>query len=427
MDYDSWLIIIVSLIFSAFFSGMEIAFVTANKLKIELDLKQGSLSARILSRFIEKPQLFISTMLVGNNLALVYYGVAFGELLSNLLFGVDDWSEVTTYNPYSVLTFQTLLSTILILFTAEFLPKSIFRLNPNKWLNALAVPLLVIYYILLIPSFFITWISKGFIRYVLRADTSSERAAFGAIDLDHYLKEVTQNMHPDQELEHEIQILQNALDFSQLKARDCLVPRKEVIAMDIEDSVEDLKKLFLETNLSKVVIYRGTIDNIIGYVHVRDIFKRPESIKSILMPALIIPEPMSANEVLENFIKKKRNIAVVVDEYGGTSGILTIEDIVEEIFGDIEDEHDTEEMIESVIDEGHYQFSARLEIDYLNQEYDLSLPESDDYDTLGGMIIHHTEEIPQQNDVVSIGKYTMRMLKVSKSRVEMVDIRTIDQ
>ncbi|MFM1931152.1 MAG: hypothetical protein RL226_455, partial [Bacteroidota bacterium] len=324
-------------------------------------------------------------------------------------------------------TFQTFLSTLLILFTAEFLPKSIFRLNPNKWLNALAVPLLVIYYILLIPSFFITWISKGFIRYVLRADTSSERAAFGAIDLDHYLKEVTQNMHPDQELEHEIQILQNALDFSQLKARDCLVPRKEVIAMDIEDSVEDLKKLFLETNLSKVVIYRGTIDNIIGYVHVRDIFKRPESIKSILMPALIIPEPMSANEVLENFIKKKRNIAVVVDEYGGTSGILTIEDIVEEIFGDIEDEHDTEEMIESVIDEGHYQFSARLEIDYLNQEYDLSLPESDDYDTLGGMIIHHTEEIPQQNDVVSIGKYTLRMLKVSKSRVEMVDIRTIDQ
>ena len=233
-------------------------------------------------------------------------------------------------------------------------------------------------------------------------------------------------MHPDQELEHEIQILQNALDFSQLKARDCLIPRKEVIALDVEEPVQTLRDLFLETNLSKVVIYRGTIDNIIGYVHVRDIFKSPESIKSILMPAIIIPEPMAANEVLEFFIKKKRNLAIVVDVYGGTSGIITIEDIVEEIFGEIDDEHDTEELIEQQIDEGHFQFSARLEIDYLNQEFGLELPEHDDYETLGGMIIHHTQQIPQLHDVVSIGKYTCRMLRVSTSRIELVDLRTND-
>ncbi|MDP4828154.1 MAG: hemolysin family protein [Flavobacteriales bacterium] len=424
MDYDSWLIILLSLAFSAFFSGMEIAFVTANKLKIELDLKQGRFSARVLSIFLHKPKLFIATMLVGNNLALVFYGIEFGKMLASLIFGVEDWNEAE--NPITALTTQTIISTFVILLTAEFLPKSIFRINPNFWLNAFAIPLAAVYYLLLIPSWFITSLSKGFIKYILRAETSSERASFGAVDLDHYLKEITQNMHPDQELEHEIQILQNALDFSQLKARDCLIPRKEVIALDVEEPVQTLRDLFLETNLSKVVIYRGTIDNIIGYVHVRDIFKSPESIKSILMPAIIIPEPMAANEVLEFFIKKKRNLAIVVDEYGGTSGIITIEDIVEEIFGEIDDEHDTEELIEQQIDEGHFQFSARLEIDYLNQEFGLELPEHDDYDTLGGMIIHHTQQIPQLHDVVSIGKYTCRMLRVSTSRVELVDLRTND-
>ncbi|MDG1262396.1 MAG: hemolysin family protein [Flavobacteriales bacterium] len=421
MPYDSWLIILISLLFSAFFSGMEIAFVSANKLKIELDNKQGLWTAKILAIFIGRPKVFIATMLIGNNLALVFYGIESGELLANLLFHVNDWSEASS--PYLALGTQTLISTIVILITAEFLPKSIFRINPNTWLSIMSIPLLLIFYLLFIPSWLVTQMSKGFLRVFLKANTSNEKAVFGVVDLDHYLKEVTENMNPDQDLEHEIQILQNALDFSHLKARDCLIPRNELVALNVEDEVSELTSLFIETGLSKIVIYRDTIDNVIGYVHVRDVFKQPETISKVLMPVFIVPEPMAANEVLELFIKKKGNLAVVVDEFGGTSGIMTIEDIVEEIFGEIEDEHDKEDFIEQQINEHHYQFSARLEIDYLNEEYDLQLPESDEYDTLGGMIVFHTEDIPEQNDVIIVDNYTCRVLKVSQTKIEVVDLR----
>ena len=420
MDSDSWLIIFISIVFSAFFSGMEIAFVSANKLKIELDAKQGSYPAKIIRNFLTRPKLFIATMLVGNNLALVIYGIETGELLSQLLFGTDAWENYT--QPYVALTLQTVISTAVILVTAEFLPKSLFRMNPNGWLKGLAFPLTAVFLVLFIPASIINLISKGFLKLFLGADISNEQQNFGTVDLDHYLQEITSRMTPDQDLEHEIQILQNALDFSHLKARDCLIPRNEIIAMSIEDDIESLRRKFIETGLSKMVIYRDNIDNIIGYVHIRDAFKKPENLKKILMPAFIVPEPMAANEVLESFIKKKRNLAVVVDEYGGTSGILTIEDVVEEIFGEIEDEHDKEELIEKQLSETEFQFSARLEIDYLNEEYDLKLPESDDYDTLGGLIIHHLEDIPSQNETVIIGAYQFKMRKVAETRIDLVDL-----
>ncbi len=421
MDYDSWVIILISLLFSAFFSGMEIAFVSANKLKVELDNKQGKWTARILALFFSEPKRFIGAMLVGNNLALVFYGIEAGEVIAQYFFGVSDWNDAS--NPYLALSGQTLISTAVILVTAEFLPKSIFRINPNGWLNIFSLPLLLVYGILIIPAWFITLLSTAFLKFFLRANTENEEVVFGAVDLDHYLKDITQNMDPDQDLEHEIQILQNALDFSQLKARDCLIPRNEIIAMDVEDNMDELKEKFIQTGLSKMVIYRDSIDNIIGYVHVRDVFRQPGHITKALMPAFIVPEPMAANEILERFIKNKRNLAVVVDEFGGTSGILTIEDIVEEIFGEIEDEHDKEEMVEHRVSPNHYQFSARLEIDYLNDEYNLSLPEDDEYETLGGLIIHFTEDIPQQNDTITVGEYAIRVLTVNNARIELVDLR----
>lgn len=420
MDSDSWLIIFLSLVFSAFFSGMEIAFVSANKLKIELDAKQGSYPAKLIRNYLAKPKLFISTMLVGNNLALVIYGIETGELLSQLLYGTDAWEQAT--RPYVALSVQTIISTVVIVVTAEFLPKSIFRINPNGWLKGLVFPLSAIFLVLFIPASIVNLISKGFLKLFLGADMSSEQQNFGSVDLDHYLQEITSRMTPDQDLEHEIQILQNALDFSHLKARDCLIPRNEIIAMSIDDDIESLRRKFIETGLSKMVIYRDNIDNIIGYVHIRDAFKKPENLKKILMPAFIVPEPMAANEVLESFIKKKRNLAVVVDEFGGTSGILTIEDVVEEIFGEIEDEHDKEELVEKQLSETEFQFSARLEIDYLNEEYDLNLPESDDYDTLGGLIIHHLEDIPSLNEIVIIGPYQFKMKKVAETRIDIVDL-----
>jgi CBS domain containing-hemolysin-like protein len=359
-------------------------------------------------------------MLVGNNLALVIYGIETGELLSQLLYGTDAWEQTT--RPYVALTVQTIISTVVIVVTAEFLPKSIFRINPNGWLKGLVFPLSAIFLVLFIPASIVNLISKGFLKLFLGADMSSEQQNFGSVDLDHYLQEITSRMTPDQDLEHEIQILQNALDFSHLKARDCLIPRNEIIAMSIDDDIESLRRKFIETGLSKMVIYRDNIDNIIGYVHIRDAFKKPENLKKILMPAFIVPEPMAANEVLESFIKKKRNLAVVVDEYGGTSGILTIEDVVEEIFGEIEDEHDKEELVEKQLSETEFQFSARLEIDYLNEEYDLNLPESDDYDTLGGLIIHHLEDIPSLNEIVIIGPYQFKMKKVAETRIDLVDL-----
>ncbi|MEQ8910480.1 MAG: hemolysin family protein [Vicingaceae bacterium] len=409
-------VILLMLLFSAFFSGMEIAFVSANKLKIELDGKQGNFLAKIISRFLKKPSRFIGAMLVGNNIALVIYGIYMAKIL-------EPEFAVYTKNELVILFFQTFLSTIIILITAEFLPKTLFRINPNLVLRFFAFPLLLIYYILLLPMLLVIGISEMLIKLFSPHLATEEELNFGRIDLENYLREGTENADEQEEVDHEIQIFQNALDFSKVKARECMLPRTEIVAMDIEDSIEKLRDKFVETGLSKIIIYRDNIDNVIGYTHSFELFKKPESIKSILLPIPIIAMSMPANEILEVLIEQKRSIALVVDEFGGTSGILTIEDVIEEIFGEIEDEHDKEELIENKINDREYLFSARLEVDYLNDEYNLNLPDSDNYETLAGLIIDAYESIPSMNDSIELEQFSFTVKKVFENKIDLVHLK----
>ena len=418
MDNYIWGIILITLILSAFFSGMEIAFVTANKFKIELDTKQGDILSAILSKFLKHPSRFIGAMLVGNNIALVIYGIFMAQILEPVIGNY-------TSNGSVILLIQTLISTIVILITAEFLPKTVFRINPNSILRFFALPIGLLYYILLIPMFLIIGLSELILKYIFRMENVTEDLNFGRLDLEHYLRDVTDRIDDEkEEMDHEIQIFQNALDFSKVKARECMIPRTEIMAMEVEQSIEELRQVFIDSGYSKVLIYRDNIDNIIGYVHSFELFKRPESIKSILLPVLIIPQSMSANEILELFINQRKSVAVVVDEFGGTSGILTIEDVMEEIFGEIEDEHDKEELTEVVISDSEYLFSARLEIDYLNDTYRLDLPEGDTYETLAGLVIYYYESIPQADARCYIGDYEVTVVKVSDNRIELIRINT---
>lgn len=432
---DPWsqvLLLVLLLLASAFFSGMEIAFISANRLKIELDRTQGKRGARILSRFVRKPKLFIASMLVGNNIALTWYSIVAGSLImwgATSLYTMLGWSCFTWFDGaqyYWLSTLlQTLISTVIVLFAAEFIPKAIFKSSPNAWLTRLTYPLAFIALILRPISSLITWMSNAFIRVVLQSDTTDEQANFGKTDLSHFLQEATAGNTDHEDLDHEIQLVQNALDFGQLKARDCMIPRTEIAALEVEDSIESIRELFSQTGYSKIVIYRETIDNIIGYVHSFELFKQPESIKSILLPPAIVPEPMGAQEVLADLIGGKRNLAVVVDEFGGTSGILTMEDIVEEIFGEIEDEHDQDALLEVEIGTGEYLFSARHEIDHLNERYKLDLPESDDYETLGGLVVALVEDIPNEGAIIENGRYRFLVSKVSDTRIE--EVRLIVQ
>jgi len=334
-----WLYIILSLIASAFFSGMEIAFISANRLQTELELKQGSVIAKIIAWFGSQKSRFIAALLVGNNVALVVYGIYAAEYLEPGLSGF--WN-----NAVFILLAQTVISTLVVLVTAEFLPKTLFRIAPNQALKVFTPLLLVIYIILFIPAWMVTGISHFILRTVFKVEHSKEEVVFNRVDLDNYLRERTTKMDVDEEVETEIQILQNALDFNKVKARECMVPRNEITAVDIEDEIDELTRLFVDTGHSKIPVYRDNIDNIIGYVHSSELFKQPESIKSILLPITIVPESRAANELLETFISDRRNLAVVVDEFGGTAGMLTIEDVIEEIFGDIEDEHDNDDLTE---------------------------------------------------------------------------------
>ncbi|HKK39989.1 MAG TPA: hemolysin family protein [Cryomorphaceae bacterium] len=419
MEISDAIIILVSVVFSAFFSGMEIAFITANKLKIELDNKQGQFSAKLLSGFLQRPSKFIGTMLVGNNIALVLFGIFMAKWLEPVFI---QWglSEV------SVLLLQTIVSTLIILFAGEFVPKTLFRINSNFLLNLFAFPLAVLYFLLWIPMMVTVGLAELVLKYIFRVDIASQEVAFGRIDLDNYVKEITEAAEKtDEEIDHEIQIFQNALDFSKIKARDCMVPRTEISAVDVEDDLDKLRDMFIENGYSKVPVYRDSIDNIIGYVNAVELFNKPENIKNLIVPVIIIPETISAKEVLELFISQNKNIAVVVDEFGGTSGMLTIEDVIEEIFGDIEDEHDRDEFIEEKIDENTYLFSARLEIDYLNDTYKFNLPENEEYETLAGLIIHSQEEIPKVNSVTEIEGFRFRVTAVSNVRIETVKLQII--
>lgn len=410
-----WIVILLCLIFSAFFSGLEIAFVTASKLKIELDNKQGSISGWILSRFLNQQSRFIGTMLVGNNIALVVYGWAMAMLLEP---PIENMLGSNT-NTFNILLLQTLVSTLLILVTAEFLPKTLFRANPNGLLKFFAVPLLLVFYVLWLPMIITIFLSKVVLR-IFGIDVPEEKPVFGRIDLDDYLKEATERTDEQEDLDHEIQIFQNALDFSKLKVRECLIPRTEIVAIDVETPVESIRDMFINTGLSKLMVFRDNIDNIIGYVHHSELFKHPESIAAILLPIDIVPESMPANDLLGQFIRKRRSVAVVVDEFGGTSGMVTIEDVVEEIFGEIEDEHDKDTLLEEQLDEHNFDFSARLEIDYLNENYKLGLPDADEYETLAGFIISHHESIPELNEQIAIPPYYFRIIEVDDNRIQKV-------
>lgn len=410
-------IILVAILFSAFFSGIEIAFITANKLQIELDVKKGSYSARIISGFMKNPGRFISSMLVGNNIMLVVYGIMMGRLIMQLFNLEQNVSDVTA------MIIQTIISTLIILVTGEFLPKALFRLNPNRILLFFAFPLFMLYYIILyLPSVIFTYTSEAFLR-VMRIKIPREEIVFGRVDLDEYVRGLARKDSHTQQVDHELEILQNALHFNKIKARDCMIPRPEIEALEVNDSIEKLRQTFIETGYSKVLIYRNSIDNIIGYVHCNELFRKPESIKTILLPVAIVPETMTAQEVLELFIKQRKGLAVVVDEHGGTSGIITMEDIVEEIFGEIEDEHDHEILIEEEVAKNEYRFSARLEVDYLNHKYDLGIPEIGEYDTLAGFVIHHTEDIPKPNSRFQIQRFQIVILKVSGTRIEEVTLK----
>lgn len=414
---DVVLIILITLIFSALFSGMEIAFLTANKLKIELDNKQGVFTAKLLSGFIKSPSRFIGTMLVGNNIALVFYGVFMAQMLETPLqqgFGLSNaWT----------LILQTLISTLIILVTGEFLPKTLFRINPNFILQVFAIPLRIIYFILFLPMIIMVGLSEFILKYIFRVEASRKALVFGRVDLDNYVREITRSAESkEEEMDHEIQIFQNALDFSKVKARDCMIPRTEIVAVEVEDELGQLRELFIETGLSKVLVYRDTIDNIIGYVNSVALFDDPPAIKNLILPVIIIPETIPANQILELFISQSKSIAVVVDEYGGTSGMLTMEDIIEEIFGDIEDEHDKEEFIEDKISDTEFLLSARLEIDYLNDKFKLDIPESDEYETLAGFILYNHEDIPDKNSVVQIDNFYLVIKEVSDARIEVVHL-----
>lgn len=428
MDPDpssSFLFIGLALVASAFFSGMEIAFVSANRLQLELD-SNSSWQGRILSHLSSRTKLFIATMLVGNNLALVFCGLESGALISHGIFGVDDWT--TAAQPILVLAVQTLMTTLVILVVAEFIPKALFHSNANFWLKFFALPLVVIHYLLVIPGLLVVGLSHFSIRLVGRSTSRNEDdEQLGATDLDHFIREMSGRMEPEQELEHELQIMQNALEFNKVLARDCLIPRNEVVAVDLETPLAEVRELFISKGLSKIVVYRNDIDQTIGYVHSKDLFKNPESIKTILHPTFVVPEPMPADDVLKRFKQRKRHLAIVVDEFGGTSGILTMEDIMEQLVGDIEDEHDKEELVEEEIEPGMWRFSARLDVEDLNERFGLQLPLNDAYETLGGLVIHHAEEIPEAGFALSLEGFHLTADEVSGNKVQTVILQVISE
>lgn len=409
------ILFILSLIGSAFFSGMEQAYLSSNRLRIEVERTRGSLRGRINAIFYRNQSTMIAMMLLGNNISLVVYGITFGHLLigeSNELWGIK--SEML------ILSIQTILSTLLVLIGAEFFPKAIASINPNRFLNLGTYPLLLVYVILYLPTQFILFLSLLLLKATGSKMKSSEKV-FSKIDLEHYVEDLNSRISPEQELKHEMTILQNALEFNNVKARDCMIPRTEIIAVDVTESVESTLALFQQKGLSKIVIYRNSIDNIIGYVHSFDFFSNPNSITQILKPIGFVPGVLSGKELLETFSKQTGNIAVVTDEYGGTAGIITIEDVIEEIFGDIEDEHDKEDWLEEQISDSEYIFSARVDIDYINENYPISLPESEEYDTLGGLITYRLERIPTKNTALELSNDIRIVIEeVSERRIEKV-------
>ena len=414
---ESFFIILVSLLFSAFFSGMEIAYVSANKIHLEIEKKRSSLIAAVLKRITRRPSKFIATMLVGNNIALVIYGLFMGDVLMQWI-PLDGFYELLVH---------TLISTLVILWTAEFLPKVFFQIYANQLVVILSIPAYIFYLLFSVISEWVIWISDFVLRVLFRTPGDDLQLSFSKVGLGHYINEQMESLEVEDEVDSEIQIFQNALEFSDVKAREVMIPRTEVIGVDVSTGPKELGQKFTETGLSKILVYQENLDNILGYVHSFELFKKPEVIHQVLMPVVFIPETMLAKDILQALTRKRKSIAVVVDEYGGTAGIITVEDIIEELFGEIEDEHDSMALVEQEIESGHWRFSARLEVDYLNETYKLDLPEGEQYETLGGLVVHVAEEIPEQGEVIGIEDFNLTIVEVSNTKIELVELQRKDQ
>ncbi|HEA20268.1 MAG TPA: HlyC/CorC family transporter [Pricia antarctica] len=424
----SVLIIVSCLLFSAFFSGMEIAFISANKIHIEIEKKQDGFLAKVLTLLTKKPSKFIATMLIGNNIALVIYGFFMGDLLmlwfEGMLLVENNFLNVILTD-FSLLV-QTIISTLIILLTAEFLPKVLFQIYANTLLKLLAIPAFLFYLIFSVISDFVIWVSDLILKAFFKTDGDEVQLSFSKIELGDYITEQMETVEAEDEMDSEIQIFQKALEFSAVKAREVMVPRTEISAVEIHETPKNLAKLFTETGLSKILIYKDTIDNVIGYVHSYELFKKPKTIKSILLPVEFVPETMLIQDILNILTKKRKSIAVVLDEYGGTSGLMTVEDIVEELFGEIEDEHDTTDLIEQV-EENLYTLSARLEVDYLNETYKFELPESEEYETLGGLIVNQVGEIPEKDSKIQIEQFLFTIIEVSSTKIDLVTLQITEK
>jgi len=392
---------------------MEIAFVSSNKLRFELDKKQRSLTSSILSIFYNHPEQYISTMLVGNNVCLVIYGLLMARIMTPWLAPLE--------NQFLITFVQTIIATAIVLVTGEFLPKSIFRVNSNFWLRTFSFLLLIFYVVLYPIASFVTWLSLGILRlFGVKSNSSAHQNAFSRVDLNYLIQESFENQEDKKDVGNEVKIFQNALDFSKVKLRDCLVPRTEIVALDYDVDMETLKQTFIETGFSKIPIYKGNIDNIVGYIHSSEMFQHQQNWREHINQIPIVPENMAAQKLMKIFMKEKKSIAVVVDEFGGTAGIVTLEDIMEEIFGEIEDEHDTHDYIAEQTGENEYLFSGRLEISEINEKFHLNLPESDAYDTIAGFILYHHQHFPKLNEIIQIDNYNFKCIKATNNRIELV-------
>lgn len=420
---SSNLVIILCLLFSAFFSGMEIAFVSSNRIFLEIEKLQEGLTSRILKNITKNPSRFIASMLLGNNIALVVYGIFMGDRILQLFFPHTLLSGNTSL---SIVFYQTLISTAIILLTAEFLPKVFFQLYANTFIKIFALPVAFFYFLFLPITYLIIQLTDLILKNFLNTETDQIQLSFSKIELGNYIEEQLESSKDKENLDAEIQIFQNALEFSEVKTREAMVPRAEVIAVEESTSLEEITALFISTGLSKLPVYKKNIDHILGYVHAFEMMKKPKEVKNILMPVAYVPETMLVNDVLKLLTRQHKSIAVVIDEYGGTSGIVTVEDIVEELFGEIEDEYDTVALLERQISEGVYEFSARLEVDYLNQKYDLALAESEYYETLGGLIAYTIEGIPEKGEKIELPPYLLEIKKVSAKKIEQIILTKLE-
>ena len=412
------IIVLVSLVLSAFFSGIEIAFISSDKLHIELRGRKGSISDKILSGFLKKPSWFITTTLIGNNVTLVIYGIFMALLLEPI---IGNSLPQFLNNELFIFVLQTTLATTMVLVTAEFLPKSLFLIHPNRKLSFLSIPIYIIYILFFPAVWLIVNLSKIFIENVLGLEYSEDKPIFGLIDLNQYIKRMIEDQEDENKQEVDTKIFANALEFKTIKVRDCLIPRTELVTVSIDDSIDELKSAFVESGFSKVLVYKESIDNIIGFCNSIELFKKPVNLSDIIIPITIVPETMPANELMIQLISERKNIALVVDEYGGTSGIVTIEDIMEEIFGEIQDEHDEEDLLEQKIDDTNFLFSARHEIDYLNDKYNFQLPEGD-YETLGGLILIIAEDFPEKKEMVRLNEFIFTIESIEDIRIDTIKL-----